>query len=86
MTQSERVAHRSAESSQEIADELASTYAIPSSERRTSENLARATRAANNRYYLAAHRRVVSVLTSNSAFLIFAVLVVFSYCRPYKML
>jgi len=27
-------------------------------------------------YYLAAHRRVVNVLTSNSAFLIFAVLVV----------
>jgi len=28
------------------------------------------------RYYLAAHRRVVNVLASNSAFLIFAVLVV----------
>jgi len=28
------------------------------------------------RYYLAAHRRVVNVLTSNSAFLIFDVLVV----------
>ena len=28
------------------------------------------------RYYLAAHRRVVNVLTSISAFLIFAVLVV----------
>ena len=38
------------------------------------------------RYYLAAHRRVVNVLTSNSAFLIFAVLVVSSsHSRPYKM-
>ena len=38
------------------------------------------------RYYLAAHRRVVNVLTSNSAFFIFAVLVVwFSHSRPYKI-
>jgi len=38
------------------------------------------------RYYLAAHRRVVNVLTSNSAFLIFVVLVVCSsHSRPYKM-
>ena len=38
------------------------------------------------RYYLAAHRRLVNVLTSNSAFFIFAVLVVwFSHSRPYKM-
>jgi len=29
----------------------------------------------NKRYYLAAHRRLVNVLTSNSAFFIFAVLV-----------
>ena len=40
----------------------------------------------NKRYYLAAHRRLVNVLTSNSAFFIFAVLVVwFSHSRPYKM-
>jgi len=38
------------------------------------------------RYYLAAYRPVVNVLTSNSAFLIFAVLVVWSsHSRPYKM-
>jgi len=38
------------------------------------------------RYYLAAHRRLVNVLLSNSAFLIFAVLVVrFSHSRPYEM-
>ena len=38
------------------------------------------------RYYLAAHRRVVNVLSSNSAFLIFAVLLVWSsHSRPYKM-
>ena len=36
--------------------------------------------------YLAAHRRVVNVLTSNSAFLIFAGLVLCSsHSRPYKM-
>ena len=39
------------------------------------------------RYYLAAHRRLVNVLTSNSAFFIFAVSVVwFSHSRPYKMM
>jgi len=46
------------------------------------------TKTANikRRYYLAAHRRVVNVLTSNSAFFIFAVLVVcFSHSHPYKM-
>jgi len=38
------------------------------------------------RYYLAAHRRVVNVLTSNTAFLIFAVLLVcFSHSHPYRM-
>jgi len=36
-------------------------------------------------YYLSAHRHIVSVLTSNITFLIFAVLVMWcSHCRPYK--
>jgi len=36
-------------------------------------------------YYLAAHRQIVNVLTSDIAFLIFAVLVVWCrHCRPYN--
>jgi len=44
------VAHRFSKSSQEIADELASTYAMSSSERRTNENRIRAMRAANKEF------------------------------------
>ena len=42
-----KVAHRSSKTSREIADELASTYAMSSAERRTNENPIRAMRAAN---------------------------------------
>ena len=45
-TLAKKVAHRSTKSSREIADELASTYAMWPSERRTNENLVRAMRAA----------------------------------------
>ena len=45
-----KVEHRSAKSSREIADELASTYAMPSAERRTNKNLVRAMRAANREF------------------------------------
>jgi len=43
-------------------------------------------RAVTSPMFAFAHRRLVNVQTSNSAFFIFAVLVVwFSYSRPYKM-
>ena len=45
-----KVAHRSSKTSREIADELASTYAMSSAERRTNENLVRAMRAANREF------------------------------------
>jgi len=45
-----KVAHRSSKSSREIADELASTYAMTSAERRINENLIRAMRAANREF------------------------------------
>jgi len=45
-----KVAHSSTKSSREIAVELASSYAMPSGERRTNENLVRAMRAANREF------------------------------------
>ena len=45
-----KVAHSSTKSSREIADELASSYAILPGERRTNENLVRAMRAANREF------------------------------------
>jgi len=50
-TLAKNVAHRSAKSSQAIASELAPTYAMPSTERRTNENLVQAMRAANREFY-----------------------------------
>ena len=50
-TLAKKVAHRSAKSSQAIASELASTYAMLSTERRTNENLVQAMRAANREFY-----------------------------------
>ena len=45
-----KVGHHWTKSSHEIAYELASTYAMPSVERRTNENLVRAMRTANREF------------------------------------
>ena len=49
-TLAKKVAHRGSKSSREIAEELASVYAMPSTERRTNENLVRAMRAAQREF------------------------------------
>jgi len=45
-----KVAYRSHKTSRDIADELASAYAMPTAERRANENLIRAMRAANREF------------------------------------
>ena len=49
-TLAKKVAHRPNQSSREIADEVASTYAMPSTERRINENLVRSMRAAHREF------------------------------------
>jgi len=49
-TLAKKVAHRSDKTSRDIADELTSTYAMPTAERRANENLIRAMKAANREF------------------------------------